>query len=145
VEDLKQSLKESLATVFALYVKAQNFHWNVEGPNFFEYHKLFGEIYEDVYGSVDPLAEHVRALDSYTPGSFKRFTELSQIEDEVNIPSAKKMITKLLVDNEKTIEVLNKTMKLAEKHNKQGLMNYLGERIELHNKWSWFLRASSKE
>lgn len=145
MEELKQSLKVSLATVFSFYLKAHNFHWNVEGVNFYEYHKLFGDIYEDVYESVDVLAEHIRALDSYAPGSFKRFTELSKVEDEINIPTAKKMAVKLLADNEKVIEALNEAFKHAEKHNKQGLMNFLAARLETHAKWSWFLRSTTKE
>ena len=146
MDDLTKSLKTSLATTFAFYLKAQYFHWNVEGVEFYQYHKMFGDIYEDTYGSIDRLAEHIRALNAYAPGSFKRLSELSKIEDEATkIPDSHEMIERLISDNEKLLDSLNETMKLAETHNKQGLMNYLGERIEQHNKWGWFLRASKKE
>ena len=78
MEELVKSMKVALATVFSFYLKAHNFHWNVEGPNFHEYHVMFQKIYEDVYASVDVFAEEIRALDSYAPGSFARFTALSK-------------------------------------------------------------------
>jgi len=145
MEDLTKSLKISLATAFSFYLKAQYFHWNVEGADFYQYHKMFGDIYEDTYTSIDALAEHIRALQSYAPGSFKRFAELTKIDDETKIPDGDEMVDHLLSDNDKLIEALDSTMKLATAYNKQGLINYLGARIEQHNKWGWFLRATKKE
>ena len=145
MDDLIKSMKVALATVFSFYLKAHNFHWNVEGPNFHEYHTMFQKIYEDVYGSVDVFAEQIRALDDFAPGSHKRFLELSKVADETKVPTGLVMIERLLVDNDAVIEALNETMKLAQTHNKQGLMNFLGERIDQHNKWGWFLRATKKD
>lgn len=145
MEDLVKSMKVALATVFSFYLKAHNFHWNVEGPNFHEYHTMFQKIYEDVYGSVDVFAEQIRALDDFAPGSYKRFGELSKVADEIKVPTGLVMVERLLADNEIVIEALNEAMKLATTHNKQGLMNFLGERIDQHNKWGWFLRATKKD
>jgi starvation-inducible DNA-binding protein len=144
MEELVKSLKVSLATVFSFYLKTQYYHWNVEGADFYQYHKMFEQIYTDVYGSIDPLAEHLRALQSYAPGSYKRFAELSKVEDETKVPTGAVMVERLLEDNVKVIEALDASMKLATTHNKQGLINFLGERIEEHNKWAWFLRATKK-
>lgn len=144
MDEARKQLKETLATVFAFYLKAANFHWNVEGPDFFEYHKLFEMIYNDVYGSIDPLAEQLRAAGTYAPGSFKRFQELSQIEDALEPLSAKEMVQRLYDDNAIVIDSLNKSFSAAQSQNMQGLMNFLADRIDQHNKWAWFLRATKK-
>lgn len=145
MEELRKQLKETLATVFSFYLKAHNFHWNVEGPLFYELHKLFEEVYEDVYESIDPLAERIRTLGTYVPGSFTRYGELSAIEDIVDVPTSAEMLTILSEDNTKVIESLNASFALAATENNQGLMNFLADRIDQHNKWSWFLRASKKK
>ena len=76
---LADSLKILLATEYAFVIKAQQFHWNVEGPDFVQLHEFFGNVYKDVYGAIDPTAEYIRTLDEYTPGSFERYVELSII------------------------------------------------------------------
>lgn len=141
---LKRQLKETFATVFSFYLKTANFHWNVEGPNFYEYHRMFDDIYTDVYGSIDPLAEHCRAIDTYTPASFKRLSELALVADALEPLSASAMISQLHTDNKTVIESLNKTFVEAERLQLQGLMNFLAARIEQHNKWNWFLAATNK-
>lgn len=144
MDELKKQLKETLATVFSFYLKAANFHWNVEGADFYQYHKLFEDIYIDVYGSVDPLAEHCRTIGTYAPGSFKRFAELTKIEDALEPIAAGAMIERLHDDNNVVIDSLTKSFAEAQKHNLQGLMNFLADRIDQHQKWGWFLRASKK-
>lgn len=145
MDELRKQLKETLATVFGFYLKAHNFHWNVEGPNFREYHGLFQEIYEDTYGSIDNLAERIRTVGTYAPGSFTRYAELSKVEDEVGVPSQVEMVDMLAADNAIVIDSLNKSFSEASKLNMQGLMNFLADRIDQHNKWAWFLRASKKK
>ena len=144
MNDLVKSMKVSLATVFSFYLKAHFFHWNVEGADFYEYHKLFQKIYEDVFDSVDGIAEQIRALDSFAPGSYVRFKELSTVEDETKVPTSAVMVDTLLIDNDKVVAALNKSIELATKHNQQGLVNFLGGRLEQHAKWGWFLRATKK-
>jgi starvation-inducible DNA-binding protein len=109
MDELSQALKIVLANHYAFSLKAQNFHWNVEGPDFKQYHDLFGGIYDEVYGSVDTIAERVRTIGFYTPGSFRRYLELSQVEDQVEIPNARSMIEKLLAD----IGVLQSSIKVC--------------------------------
>lgn len=145
MDELRAQLKETLATVFSFYLKTHNFHWNVEGPFFYEYHKMFGDIYDDVYGSVDSLAENLRKIGTYAPGSFTRYSELSKIADCVTVPTANEMVDMLIADNSSVIESLNASFKLAAAINNQGLMNYLADRIDAHSKWAWFLRASKKK
>jgi starvation-inducible DNA-binding protein len=144
MDELIEQMKVALASTFAFYLKAHNFHWNVEGANFPQYHSFFEGIYTDAWGAVDGIAEHLRTLNSYAPGSFARYTDLSIVKDEVNIPPAISMVTKLLADNESIIEQLTKTQALAEKNNKMGLANYLQDRIDAHEKHGWMLRSTSK-
>jgi starvation-inducible DNA-binding protein len=145
MNDLVQQMKVVLASSFAMYLKAHNFHWNVEGPNFSEYHKLFGDIYEDIWGSVDEVAERIRTLDQYAPGSMSRFAQLSVVDDQLNIPAARSMIQELLSDNAKIIAELNKAFSLADKANKQGIADYFAGRIDTHEKHGWMLRATLKQ
>ena len=145
MDELVQQLKVVLASTFAMYLKAHNFHWNVEGSNFSEYHRLFGKIYEDIWESVDQTAEKIRTLDQYVPGSMSRFAQLSVVDDQINIPKQKSMVQELLSDNVKIIAELNKAFDLANKANKQGIADYLASRIDAHEKHGWMLRATVKQ
>ena len=144
MNELVEQMKVVLASTFAFYLKAHNFHWNVEGPNFQQYHAFFGDLYAEAWGAVDLIAEHVRTLDAYAPGSLVRFKDLSVIEDEFNIPSAVAMCTKLESDNKKLIDSLTKACELAEKHKKVGILNFLEDRIDIHEKHGWMLRSITK-
>jgi starvation-inducible DNA-binding protein len=144
MDELSQALKIVLANHYAYSLKAQNFHWNVEGPDFSQYHALFGDIYEEVYGSVDTIAERVRTIGFYTPGSFRRYLELSQVEDQVEIPNARSMMEKLLAD----INALQSSIKvcydLAEQNSNHGLSNLMAERQDAFAKHAWMLTATLK-
>ena len=144
MDDLIEQMKVSLASTFAFYLKAHGFHWNVEGAGFPQYHEFLGGLWEETFGAVDPLAEHLRTLDSYAPASFARYVDLSIIKDELNIPPAMSMMTKLLADNNALIEQLTKTQALAESNKKMGLANFLQDRIDAHEKHGWMLRSITK-
>ncbi len=144
METLVEMMKKVLADTFAMYLKSHNYHWNVEGSNFPQYHEFFGNLYEELHGAVDPIAEQIRALDSYAPGSLSRFMELTEIQDELNVPLGTDMARKLLVDNETVMNTLNMALKLAEQFDKQGLMDFLAGRIDTHSKHAWMLRSISK-
>lgn len=141
---LKDNMKQVLGTTFAYYIKAAGFHWNVEGPDFPQYHKFFGKIYEEVYSSIDKMAEIVRQLDSYAPGSMARFMELSEIPEQTQIPRAELMVEELLRDNMIMIEVLNSAFAAAEAENKQGVADFLAGRLDAHETWGWQLRSTLK-
>ena len=144
MDKLIQEMKVSLASTFSFYLKAHGFHWNVEGPNFPQYHEFLGDLWEETFGAVDPLAEHLRTLDAYAPASFARYAELSIILDEPNIPTAANMMSKLTADNAKLIVQLTKTQAEAEKEKKMGLANFLQDRIDAHEKHGWMLRSITK-
>jgi len=144
MNDLIEQMKVTLASTFAFYLKAHGFHWNVEGLNFPQYHEFLGNLYEEVFGSVDPIAEHLRTLESYAPASFARYTDLSIVKDELNIPSAMTMMVKLKDDNQMIIDQLSKTQKLAESNDKMGIANFLQDRMAAHEKHGWMLRSITK-
>jgi starvation-inducible DNA-binding protein len=144
MEELIQALKVNLATHFAFYLKTHYYHWNITGPNFFENHTRLQGIYEEVYGVVDQLAEEIRALDAYAPGSFKRYGELSLIKDDETVPPAEVMFSNLLAD----IAIMQSSIKtvydLAEQNGLHNLSNLMAERQDAFNKHAWFLKSTLK-
>lgn len=138
---LDENLKILYASSFSFFVKIFGFHHNVEGADFPQYHKFLGDFYEEVYGSLDKIAEYIRTLDSYAPGSLTRFKELTIIEDQIRIPRAELMFSELLEDNTKIINLLNVCFSSAEEENQQGIANFIAERLDAHNKHAWMLRS----
>ena len=141
---LSDDLKVLLASVNSLSIKVQYFHWNVEGDNFPQYHEFLQNLYEEIYSSVDKIAEYIRTLDTYTPGSLTRYAELTIIEDQLKVPRAKLMFAELLSDNSKMIELLNNCFSSAENENKQGIANFIAERLDAHEKHQWMIRSILK-
>lgn len=144
-EMLAEKLKMLLASNFAYYLKAHFFHWNVEGPDFGELHSFFSEIYQDAYGAVDPIAEYVRTLDEYAPGSFERFTELAQISGQTKVPRARLMLEELLVDTQKMIVILNECFQSATAERQEAIANFIAERLSQHGKYLWQIRSYLKD
>ena len=142
---LADSLKTLLATNFAYYLKAQGFHWNVEGPDFGELHDFFQNIYQDAYSAVDPVAEYIRYLDEYAPGSMERFSELSIIQGQSKIPRARLMIEELLANTQQLIELLNQCFAAAEQENQQGIADFVAGRLTEHGKHGWMMRSLLKD
>ena len=142
---LADNLKCVLACSYALAVKAQNFHWNVEGPDFPQYHEFFGNLYEEINGNaIERTAEFIRTLDEYSPGSFSRFLELSKIPEQTRIPRAELMMQELYNDNLTMVDTLNEAFAAAEEENQQGIANFIAERLDAHGKHSWMLRSILK-
>ena len=143
MDKLIEAMKKVLADSFAFYLKTQYYHWNVEGADFFQFHGLFAEIYSEVYGSIDSTAEHIRAIGGYAPGSFGRYSELTSIEDENTVPAALEMVSRLGVDNQKVLTTLMAAYTLADSVGELGLANYLQDRMDVHKKHAWMLRATT--
>ena len=145
MDELVQAMKKALADTFAFYLKAHGFHWNVEGRTFLQDHELFGNIYEEVYGSLDKFAEEIRTMDAYAPASFARFSELTTIEDEIKILNAHGMLEKLLADNSVVMASVEQAYELSEAVHNHGLSNFLAERQDAHAKHAWMLRSTLKQ
>jgi len=144
MSELGDALRKNLADTFALYLKTHFYHWNVEGADFYEYHKFFNKLYDELWLAVDSIAEHIRTLNEYAPGSLSRFKELTTIQDELAIPGGLGMVEKLLSDNSIVIDNLNITQKMATQAGQDGIANFLQERIDIHNKHGWMLRSTLK-
>lgn len=143
---LADDLKTLLATTYAFAIKAQNFHWNVEGPDFAQLHEFFGNIYEEVNdNAIDQTAEYIRTLDEYAPGSFERFSELSQIQGQLKIPRARLMIEELTQDNGRVKEVLRRCFDTATQERAEGIANFIAERMDAHDKHGWMLKSFLKD
>ena len=144
MDELIQQLKVAFANTFVFHAKAWGYHWNVEGADFYEFHKLFEEIYSEVQGSVDPFAEHIRQLQSYAPGTLERFKQLSEVQESTKIPTAMEMANDLLTANETILGSLQSAYDLAEANKEHALSNFLADRMEAHKKHAWFLRSTLK-
>lgn len=144
MEQLIEKMKVLLASSFAFYLKAQNYHWNVEGPNFAQYHDFLGGLYKEIQGSIDITAEQIRALGAYSPGSFTRYLELSVVKDEMTIPDSREMLFRLKSDNDSILALLVEIDDLAGENKKAGLQNYIQERIDIHSKHAWMISSFLK-
>ncbi|MDC3266323.1 DNA starvation/stationary phase protection protein [bacterium] len=133
-QQLADALKSLLAETFSLYLKAHHFHWNVMGPDFAQYHDFLGELYKEVHGAVDMIAENIRVLGELAPGNL-RTMDSSQYTD----PHL--MVVDLMMDNEKVIASLKASYKLAESMDRLGISNFLQDRITAHEKHHWMLQA----
>ena len=141
---LIDELKKVHADAFTFYLKAHFYHWNVEGPNFPQYHDFLQNLYQEVFVSVDTLAELIRTLDSYAPGTLTRLKELTTIEETDDVPDAKTMMTRLLQENNILRASLLTAYKTADTTGDVGISNFLQDRIQAHEKHSWMLRSIVK-
>jgi starvation-inducible DNA-binding protein len=141
MEQLIDQMKKLLAESYAFYLKTHYYHWNVEDEDFPMWHTFFEGIYTEVYGAVDDIAEHIRQIGGYAPGSFGRFRELSTIQDETGLPEVPQMLQQLIADNQTVIFTLHAAYKLAENAGEIGLSNFIQDREAAHKKHAWMLKA----
>jgi starvation-inducible DNA-binding protein len=142
MEQLHKALKVAFASEFSFYLKAHNFHWNVTGPFFSQLHDLFGDIYEEVYGSIDKFAEEIRSADAFVPASYTRFSMLSEIDDQTNIADDGDMVRILLEDSDKMVKILKFVFDIATAQGEEGLADFIAGRMDAHRKHSWMLKAT---
>jgi starvation-inducible DNA-binding protein len=143
---LVESLKIALASSYVFQIKVQNFHWNVEGPDFPQYHAFLDDLYSEINeNAIDQTAELIRQLDQYAPGSITRFSELSIIQDQVKIPRAELMMVELTDDNAKLLAMWKEMFPLAEQENEQGVADFIASRIDAHGTHGWMLRSILKK
>jgi starvation-inducible DNA-binding protein len=144
LSELQQAARIAFASEFSFYLKSQEFHWNVTGVHFQQFHALFETIYTEVYGVIDEFAEKLRALDCYAPGSLNKISVLTRIEDqETAIPDGA-MVQMLLEDSDKIVILFKMVYDIAEREGEHGFSNFLAERMDAHRKHSWMLRSVLK-
>ena len=144
MEELIEQLKVILGTNFALYLKSHNYHWNIEGNNFPQDHDFLNTFYNEVFLQNDSIAEHIRYLDAYAPGSFTRFLELSVVDEATTVPDALTMMITLKNDNERYIVQLRAGIIVADEAGEPAVSNFLQELLGAHQKKAWMLRSIVK-
>jgi len=143
--ELQIALKIALANAFTMYFSAHSFHWNVEGVHFSQYHDFFAEIYQDVFGSIDPIAEQIRKLDTYAPTSLTELVMSKTIPDATVVGNdVKGMLLQLKVANDEMLSTLNTVFALATSVNEQGICNFIADRIDVHKRHGWMTASSLK-
>lgn len=134
---LAGSLQDLLNNVSTYYITAHQFHWNVTGPDFAEFHEFFGDVYEDAWASLDPIAENIRKLNVMVDMEFGQPDECESVNE---------MLTCLHEMNANLIEQYKDAIDVADKDREQGILNFLADRLDTHQKFQWqltsFLKAS---
>jgi starvation-inducible DNA-binding protein len=138
---ISEGLSKLLADSYMLYVKAHNYHWNVTGPHFHSLHAMFEEQYTELAPAIDEIAERIRALGFFAPGSFKAFSKLSKIEEEDDIPSAMDMVANLVEANEQILRTAREALPACEDGNDEASLDLLTQRLQVHSKTAWMLRS----
>lgn len=141
--DLVDALRKGLGETFAFSMEARFFHWNVTGPTFSQLHELFSDIYEDVDGAIDGLAEHIRTLGDDAPHSLAEIVNGAEIVTGGDY-DADGMVAKLAADNAIVMACLGVANESAEEEGHPEIANYLQERMDKHAKWGWFLKSTAE-
>lgn len=137
-----EALKKVLAETYGLMLKTQNYHWNVEGPNFPGLHALFMTQYSELFLAVDLIAERIRALGELAPGSYGEFSKLSKIRDGDGALDADAMVKDLYEGNVQLLATVKKAFAAAEKAGDQPTLDLMNARTATHEKTAWMLRSS---
>ena len=141
MDELNKALQKAFATTFVYYYKAHQFHWNLKDKEFPEFHSFFGDIYDEVYGSIDGFAERIRTLQVDVPSKLADLVVLSAIT-ESTANGKDEMVTQLYNDGEVLLAALKEAYNLCYLYGKFGFENFLAERIDAHEKHCWMLRSS---
>ena len=140
-QDIANGLSKLLADTYTLYLKTHNFHWNVTGPMFQTLHLMFETQYTELALAVDLIAERIRSLGVYAPGTYKQFAALSSINEEDGIPKAQDMIRLLVEGQESVVRTARSLYDVVENANDEATADLLTQRIQLHEKTAWMLRS----
>lgn len=140
-QGIADGLAKLLADTYTLYLKTHNFHWNVTGPMFQTLHLMFETQYTELALAVDLIAERIRSLGVYAPGTYKQFAALSSIKEEDGIPKAQDMIRLLVEGQESVVRTARSLYDVVGKANDEATADLLTQRIQLHEKTAWMLRS----
>lgn len=136
-----KELSKLLADSYTLYMMTHNFHWNVTGPMFNTLHQMFMTQYTEEWTALDSIAERIRALGHYAPGTYAEFSRLSSISEPTSVPEAKEMIALLVQGNESVAQTARSAFEKADAANDQPTADLLTQRLDVHEKNAWMLRS----
>ena len=138
-------LSRLLADTYLLYLKTHNFHWNVEGPMFQTLHTMFMDQYTESWNAIDPIAERIRALGHYAPGTYRQYIKLATVKETDGVPKAEQMVRDLISGQETVARTARSVLPLADKANDQPTLDLLTQRLDIHEKNAWMLRSLLKK
>ncbi len=142
--NIAQGLSRLLADSYTLYLQTHNFHWNVTGPQFRELHLMFEEHYTELAVAVDDIAERIRTLDFPAPGTYAEFARLSSVTEVEGIPESGEMVDILTQGHEQVVRTAREVLKLAQDADDESTAALVSDRMRIHEKTSWMLRATRK-
>jgi starvation-inducible DNA-binding protein len=144
-KEIAGELSRLLADSYTLYLTTHNFHWNVTGPMFQTLHLMFMEQYTELWNALDLIAERIRALGHYAPGTYAQFAELASIDQPTEVPKAKDMVKWLVQGHEAVAKTARSIFDIAESGNDEATMDLLTQRLQVHEKTAWMLRSLLEE
>jgi starvation-inducible DNA-binding protein len=142
---IANGLSRLLADTYLLYLKTHNFHWNVEGPMFQTLHTMFMDQYTESWNAIDPIAERIRALGHYAPGTYKQYVKLAAVKETDGVPKAEQMVRDLISGQETVARTARSVLPVADKANDQPTLDLLTQRLDIHEKNAWMLRSLLKK
>ena len=138
-----EAVRLLLANTYTLYLKTHGYHWNVEGPHFQQLHIQFMEQYTEMWTAVDELAERIRALGHFAPGSYGDMSKLSSVKEETGKPDWKTMVQNLAQGHEQVAKIARDVLRVAENVGDDATADVVAPRVTLHEKTAWMLRATA--
>jgi starvation-inducible DNA-binding protein len=141
---IAKGLSRLLADTYVVYLKTHNFHWNVEGPMFQTLHQMFMEQYTETWNAIDLVAERIRSLGHYAPGTYREYLELARVKETPGHPQATQMVRLLIDGQEAIVRTAREVLPLAEKADDQPTLDLLTQRMQVHEKNAWMLRSLLK-
>lgn len=140
-KEIAENLKGVLADTYTLYLKTHYFHWNVTGPMFTTLHLMFETQYNELWMATDLIAERIRALGVFAPGSYAEFSRLTTIKESEDVPSSDQMIKELVEGHEAVARTLRSVFPIAEKGSDEVTADLLTQRLQVHESTAWMLRS----
>ena len=138
---IAEGLSHLLADTYTLYLKTHYFHWNVTGPMFNTLHLMFEQQYNELALAVDVIAERIRSLDFYAPGTYREFAKMATIKETDSVPKAEDMIRELVAGHEAVVRTARSVFPAAEEAADEASADLLTQRLQLHEKTAWMLRS----
>jgi starvation-inducible DNA-binding protein len=142
---IAKGLSRLLADTYVVYLKTHNFHWNVEGPMFQTLHQMFMEQYTEAWNAIDLVAERIRSLGHYAPGTYREYLELARVKETPGVPKAGQMVKLLIDGQEAVVKTARELLPLAERADDQPTLDLLTQRMQIHEKNAWMLRSLLKK
>ena len=142
---IAKGLSRVLADTYLVYLKTHNFHWNVEGPMFQTLHQMFMEQYTETWNAIDLIAERIRSLGEYAPGTYREYARLTRIQETEGVPRAEEMVQLLIEGQEAVVRTAREALSVADAANDQPTLDLLTQRMQIHEKNAWMLRSLLKK